>query len=657
MKLKTRSSRFVTLTVALVASILHAQTPAPQTPALAKGTGVVMGRVVDAATGQPIAEAIVTLEPDPKEQAQAMAAVRQMQASGSMDFSSMLGQMPRQNRTLTDNDGVFVVRDVRKGTLNFHADARGYLSGNADKPVELAEGGRALDVKIALNRGAVVSGTVVDDRGEPAVGATVYVYGGAATGSTLRTQQATGKTDDRGTYRISQLAPGDYIVGVPQMEITTPLSQMEGLLQMASSFGADMRSFGDSFASAGSATSPNGLRLGDLMLTSLSGLTLPPAKDGRLSVYESVYFPGVPQLSQATLFHLRAGEEHPGVDLQLHLVPASSISGLVSGAVGPLANAPIRLEPSGADASVLAGFDSQVASTTAKRDGTFVMLGVPDGEYTLIVEVSPPPDLPEEFKSNPIFQAVLGMSATSKVPLYGRMTVAVHGSDVRDLSVVAGEGATLSGRLHFEGQATPTSQAIQQTRIELAAANDILSARGAIGRQPKVNADGTFKTGSYPPGRYSVTVMPGDLVWTPKSVLVDGHDLLREAIELSGTELSNVLVTLTDKPAELRGTVRSESAALPDHVTVVMVPQDYRSWIANGMPRALVSTVSVPKDGTYRLQRLPSGDFLVAALVVNGELPIRDTAFLEAVARAATHVTIAEGDRKTQDLRLLDIKR
>ena len=635
---------------------LHAQTPAPQAKPPAKGTGVVMGRVVDAATGQPIAEAIVTLEPDPRDQAQAMAALQQMRSSGSPDMAGMLGQMPRQNRTLTDADGIFVVEEVRKGTLNFHAEARGYLSGAAEKPVDLPEGGRAIDVKIALNRGAVVSGTVLDDRGEPAVGATVYVYGGSATGTSVRTQQESGKTDDRGAYRVAQLPPGDYVVGVPQMEITTPLAQMEGLLQMASSLGADMRSFGDSFAS-GAGAGPSGLRLGDLMLSTLSGLTLPPGKDGRLSIYESVFYPGVARLSQATSIHLQAGEEHSGVDLQLHLVPTSAVSGLVSGTAGPLANAPVHLEPFGSDASGLGGFGSDVASTTTKRDGTFVLLGIPDGEYTAIVEISPPPDLPEELKSNPMFQAILNMNATSKVPLFGRLTVSVHGADVRDLAIVAGEGATLSGRLHFEGQAAPTSQAIQQTRIELAAANDLLSARGSLGRQPRINADGTFKTGSYPPGRYSVTVMPGDPAWTPKSVMVDGHDLLREAIDLSGNDMANVLVTLTDKPAELRGVVRSESAALPDHVTIVMVPQDYRAWIANGMPRAMLATAPVPKDGAYRLPRLPSGDFLVAALVVNGELPIRDTAFLEAVARAATHVTIADGDRKTLDLKLLDIKR
>jgi hypothetical protein len=545
---------------------------------------------------------------------------------------------------------------VRKGALSFHAEARGYLGGSPPKPVDLQDGGRIVDLKIALTRPAVVTGTVVDDRGEPAVGASVVVYGGSATGSTIRTQRASGKTDDRGMYRLTQLPPGDYVVGIPQTETTTPLSQMDGILQMASSFGADMRSFGDSFATAGTGAGPSGLRVGDLLLSSMSGMTLPPGKDGRLSIYESVFYPGVQRASQATPIHLQAGEERNGIDLQLHLVPTSTVSGVVTGPAGALRNAPVRLEPLGADTGGFSGFGSDVASTTTKADGTFVLLGVPDGDYSAIVEVSPPPELPEEMKSNPLFQAVLGMSTSTKIPLFARMPVSVHGADVRDLTIAAGEGATLSGRLQFEGQTKPTPQAIRETRIQLTAANDVLRMRG-MGPQASVNADGTFKTGSYAPGKYSVEVMPGDAAWMAKSVVVDGHDLLREAIELLGTNLSDVLITLTDKPAEIRGVVRSDAATLPDNVRVMMVPFDYRGWIANGTPRAMVSGATVTKDGAYQLSRVASGDYLVAALVVKGELPIRDTAFLEAVARAASHVTIAEGDRKTLDLRLLDIKR
>ena len=99
------------LWAAIAAAVLHAQTPATQTAAPPKGTGVVMGRVLDALSGQPIAEAVVTLTPDPREQSEMMAGMRQLRASG--DISSLADMMPRQNRVLTDADGVFVFRDLR----------------------------------------------------------------------------------------------------------------------------------------------------------------------------------------------------------------------------------------------------------------------------------------------------------------------------------------------------------------------------------------------------------------------------------------------------------------------------------------------------------------------------------------------------------------
>jgi uncharacterized GH25 family protein len=62
-------------------------------------------------------------------------------------------------------------------------------------------------IEIRLRRGAVISGRVADDDGEPIVGARVVaeqLSGSPPTRSTV----ATTETDDRGEYRIGSLPAG-----------------------------------------------------------------------------------------------------------------------------------------------------------------------------------------------------------------------------------------------------------------------------------------------------------------------------------------------------------------------------------------------------------------------------------------------------------------
>jgi hypothetical protein len=220
--------------------------------------------------------------------------------------------------------------------------------------------------------------------------------------------------------------------------------------------------------------------------------------------------------------------------------------------------------------------------------------------------------------------------------------------------VVADEGVRVSGRIQLEGQAKLTPQSTQQLQIDLIASGG--NSRG-FGRDTKVNADGTFKMSAYAPGRYWAQVTVPNPSLTLKSLMLDGHDLLREPMDLAAREWPDAVLVLTDKPTELAGVVRSEAGALPDNVIVLMVPNDYRAWYANGMPRALLQTVPVAKNGAYRAQRLLSGDYLVAALTSDNRPRFSDPVFIDALARVASHVTIAEGDRKTLDLKFIEIKR
>ena len=154
------------------------------------GQAQVSGTVVDAATGEPIPEALVSLS------------------------------RPVARRQLTDASGRFVFQDLPTGdSYSLTVSAPGYL----DAPARMLVVGTAgvKDRRIALQRAASLSGRVVDDSGQPIVGAYVRALARVWIGGRQRYVAGPfARTDDRGSYWIGGLCPGDYAVIVPSIQRT-----------------------------------------------------------------------------------------------------------------------------------------------------------------------------------------------------------------------------------------------------------------------------------------------------------------------------------------------------------------------------------------------------------------------------------------------------
>ena len=82
-------------------------------------------------------------------------------------------------------------------------------------PIAVVDGQRVSGLSIRVPRGAAITGMVRGSTGQPLPDARVEVQ--LVRGSTGRAQgsflgDGTAQTDDRGIYRIHDLAPGDYVV-------------------------------------------------------------------------------------------------------------------------------------------------------------------------------------------------------------------------------------------------------------------------------------------------------------------------------------------------------------------------------------------------------------------------------------------------------------
>ena len=186
----------------------------PSPPPLARGTAVIVGQVVDAATGKGISSAVVTL-------------------AGS-------------RRAMTTSDGRFAFRAVPSGSHSLSAAKSGYIGGaygmrrpdGATLPVVLADAERRGDIVIWMWRQGSISGSIVDEAGEPVVGIQVSAVRRTTVGGRRRfAQGSVGTTDDRGMYRISRLAPGDYAVGMIASQVSVPAATVRQFEETAMSGG------------------------------------------------------------------------------------------------------------------------------------------------------------------------------------------------------------------------------------------------------------------------------------------------------------------------------------------------------------------------------------------------------------------------------------
>jgi protocatechuate 3,4-dioxygenase beta subunit len=157
-----------------------------------RGTGVIRGLVVAAATHDPIRNARVV-------------------ATGEDDSPPVL----------TDADGRFAIVGLAAGEFRVIAGKAGFALAAAGARTPGAPGRRIVvaadqvvgDVIVELSRGAAISGVVVDDAGEPIAGASVMVERAEPPAGAVPSTRV-GLTDDLGQYRIGSLTEGRVLVSV-----------------------------------------------------------------------------------------------------------------------------------------------------------------------------------------------------------------------------------------------------------------------------------------------------------------------------------------------------------------------------------------------------------------------------------------------------------
>lgn len=670
--------------------VLRAQRGAPPPPAgqgnpntpPPKSTALILGQVVDGTTGQPIGEAVVSLTGAGMRGAPQLGQINsanlspQQQQAMQAALSSVAAAAGRgpggPQRVMTGADGRFVFRDLAPGTYQLTATQTGYTSSlsvnaganagllgivaaalaPAGQPttVPVKEGEFATNVRLRLWKNAVISGTVLDDAGEPAIGLTVQVARRVMGGGRARFVPGdSARTDDRGMYRLTGLVPSDYMVVVPQTQVSMPSAILSGLMEGLTSgggMGPSMMTMLDVMSSGidPSNAMTGGVRIGDYMVASSGSVPL-LGPDGRLQAYQTSFYPGAFAPAQATVISLKSGEDKTNVNFQLSLISTSRVSGTARGPDGPVANLGVRLVVPGD--GVIAESEFDIATAVTRPDGTFAFHGVPPGQFLLRANKQPRPELPAELLAQPGLGSLFAGAPTDKGAkdmLFAATSIAVGNSDLDGVVVQLAAGFHVSGRVQFESQTNrPQPQAAQMQQVTLTLIPmDGRQPGGLLGNlagPDRVNDKAEFKTKGYEPGKYFLNIA-GSGPWQPKSAVIGGRDVLDAPIELKDADVGGVVITFTDKMGTLTGTVRAGTETDLSETTVLLFPANHRGWIDAGMNPRRTRTARASRPGAYTFGNVPVGDYLVVALDRANEGDMQDPAFIDALARVSTKVTV-----------------
>jgi len=115
-------------------------------------------------------------------------------------------------------------------------------------------------------------------------------------------------------------------------------------------------------------------------------------------------------------------------------------------------------------------------------------------------------------------------------------------------------------------------------------------------------------------------------------------------------DISNVVVTFTDAPAEVTGLLTDAAGRPAPAFALMLFTTDRALWYPGS--RRLSPPMGPASDGRFTFKGLAPGEYYLAAVTDVSPAEAADPAFLEQVALSAIKVTVGPGEKRTQDLKI-----
>jgi protocatechuate 3,4-dioxygenase beta subunit len=500
----------------------------------------------------------------------------------------------------TDAEGRYELRDLPAGRYSIGASKPAFISwsygqtqpNGPSKPVVLTENQTADNVDVRLPRGAVITGRIIDEFGDPVPNVEV---------TTIRKTYSQGQrrlvpigprasTNDIGEYRLFGLEPGQYYVSARVLAQNVPTFTGNGV-----EFATDRTGFA------------------------------------------STFYPATADSASARALAVGVGQTISGIDIPLQPVRLATISGIALDADGR------PLESAGVSALVRGnGAAFALNSAGIQKDGSFVLPNVPPGEY-IVRAAAPQRPSPGSTGGPPQFSAafvtVTGQDV-SGVTLAPILPVAVSGRVVFDDSAAAQSVKPSNVRVF----------------VQSLGPDDGLLGVGFIvnGRPPVLADDFTFEVKTAP-GRLALRVnapaasnMPNG--WQMKSIRLNGVDVTDTGFDVGTDGARDIEIEMTSQVQQISGTVTDAGGKPVRDYLVALFPQDRARW---GEPVGRRFAISRPLDtGGFKIATLPPGEYLAIAVPQLDLNDWQDPSVLESLSRLTTPFVLTPGDSRALELRL-----
>jgi hypothetical protein len=220
---------------------------------------------------------------------------------------------------------------------------------------------------------------------------------------------------------------------------------------------------------------------------------------------------------------------------------------------------------------------------------------------------------------------------------------------------------TISGRVVFDGKTTPPPDPLTSVRIMLVAAGGAGGGMGnltnyGLGSSYAVSADedGNFRVPALIPGAYTASAfITGNnpaTGWSLRSATVGGINAADLPAAIDGSSSGNIVFTFSDRHSELSGTLSTPDGQATTDYYVVVIPADRALWQPNSRRMKLTRPSTA---GRYVFTDLPPGDYLLAAVTDFATTDFKDRAILDQLAAAPVKVTLTDGAKVGQDLKIV----
>lgn len=534
------------------------------------------------------------------------------------------GSLVGSRMTVTGDDGRFVLDGLPSGRYSVFASKEGYvgMGAGAERPGRIGSGvevrdGEAQNVRIALPRGAVITGVVTEPNGELATGVNVTVMTERfmpTTGERRMTNlppQTAVVTDDRGIYRIFALPAGSYYVTALGRPAFGPGVDMQMLSEQEIKRAlADLRT---------STASPRP----DLSAPSSAAAIVEPR---RSIAFAPTFHPGTTAIARARSVAVTAGEVRSNVNIDLEYTPVSRVEGTVDVPPG------MRVFLMLAALDISAPGTSERA-TAAGDAGQFSFRGIVPGQYVITARATT--------------SGVRSDASPDEAAFWGRTEVIVQGEDISGVTVSLKPALTLRGTIRFESLQgeIPDLSILNMPRIPIPAGIPM------TGPLPSARLEGNqFVIAGVQPGVYRYSALRGVRSplgrWWLKSLTIAGKEVLDSELRIEESA-DEAVITFSDRASELSGVVRHASGQPSTEHHMVVFSPDQGTWFLHSRR---VAAVRPSTDGRYSIRNLPPGEYLVVLAADLEPNEWFDREMLRTLAATAMRITMGEHETKTLDL-------